>query len=280
VTAVTADAGADQRAADRDRRELLLLALPAGAVLLLGLLLVFAVGPAALVVAAVLAAALVALALFGADRIVLAAIGARPADPDALPRYHNLVHGLCLDAGIAEPRLLLIEASAPNALAFGSTPRHSTIAVTTGLLEGLNLVELEGVLGHQVELIRGHGARLRTVAVVLGGLAPALWYRGGLWRVLAWLAAPLVPLQRLLDQGAIQTEADERGALLTRYPPGLVHALVKVADQGQAPASARAVAHLWLVEPARPAAGDEPGWLWSGLDSRPLDERLSELREL
>jgi heat shock protein HtpX len=277
---MTADA-ADPSAAERDRRELLLLAVPAGALLLLGLLVSLLTDPLALVVAAVLASALVATALFASDRVVLAAVGARPADPDTFPRYHNLVHGLCLDAGVTRPRLLVLDHAAPNALAFGATPKRSWILVTTGLLDGLNLVELEGVLAHQVELIRGHGARLRTVAVVLGGLAPALWYRGGPWRVPAWLAAPLVPLQRLLDQAGIQTEADERAALLTLFPPGLVHALTKVAEAtGRGPASARAVAHLWLVEPARPGPADEPAWLWSGLRGRPLDERLTELREL
>jgi heat shock protein HtpX len=280
MTAVTATA-ADPVTADRDRRELLLLALPAGALLLLGLVLAFLLGPVVLVVAAVLASALVAFALFGGERIALAAVGARPSDADTYPRYHNLVRGLCLDAGIPAPRLLVIDADAPNALAVGSSPQHSAIVVTTGLLTGLNLVELEGALAHQVELIRGHSAKLRTVAVVLGGLAAVLWYRGGAWRTLAWPAAALVPLQRLLDQRVTETEADERGALLTRYPPGLIHALTRISDDpARLPSSARAVAHLWLIRPEPAGSDGEPGWLWSGLEPGPLDERLSELREL
>jgi heat shock protein HtpX len=219
------------------------------------------------------------LALLGAERIALAAVGARPADSDTWPRYHNLVQGLCLDAGIQAPRLLVVDAGAANALAVGGLPGRPAIVATTGLLERLNLVELEGVLAHEVELIRGHGARLRTVAVVLGGLASALWHAGGAWRPLAWLAAPLVPLQRLLGQRAIELDADERGALLTRYPPGLSAALTKLgADQDDLPAGARAVAHLWLVEP--PAVPGEPAWLSSGRERLALEERLTELREL
>ena len=275
----TADRGAAMRAAEADRRELLLCALPAGALLLLGLLLTFLLGPVAMIVAALLASALVALALLGAEGLVARATGARPADPDAYPRYHNLATGLCTDAGLRPPRLLLVEAEAPNALAFGGSQR-AAIVVTSGLLDALNLVELEATLAVLVERTRSHAAQLGTVAAVMGGLAGLLWYTGA--RGLAWLGAPLVPLQRLLPAGRIDFDADERGAMLTRYPPGLVGALTKAAaaDPAGTPAGARALAHLWLVEPPSGVRSEEPGWLWPGLERPSVDERIAELREL
>jgi heat shock protein HtpX len=274
-----ADQHTATNAAALDRRELLLCALPAGALLLLGLLLSFAVGPVAMIVAALLASALVALALLGAEGLVARATGARPADPDTYPRYHNLVSGLCLDAGLRAPRLLLVEADAPNALSFGG-PQRGAVVVTTGLLDGLNLVELEAALAVLVERTRSHAAQLGTVAAVMGGLAGLLWYTTG--RSLAWLGAPLVPLQRLLPARQIDLDADERGAMLTRYPPGLVGALAKAAaaDPAGTPAGARALAHLWLVEPPAGVRAEEPGWLWAGLERASVDERIAELREL
>jgi heat shock protein HtpX len=46
--------------------------------------------------------------------------------------------------------------------------------------------------------------------------------------------------------------ADAQGAMLTRYPPGLVSALKKIGASSQAMRSANnATAHLWLQQPSR-----------------------------
>ena len=77
---------------------------------------------------------------------------AGPSRPDAeeYPRLHNLVEGLCIAAGLPKPRVYIVDDVAPNAFATGRNPKHAAIAVTTGLLEKMNRVELEGVLAHEL----------------------------------------------------------------------------------------------------------------------------------
>ena len=87
---------------------------------------------------------------FDSDKIALAASRAKPADGPEYRRYHNLVEGLCIAAGLPKPRLYVVDDPAPNAFATGRNPKHAALAVTTGLLEMMNRVELEGVLAHEL----------------------------------------------------------------------------------------------------------------------------------
>ena len=91
--------------------------------------------------------------------------------PEEYRRLHNLVEGLCIAGGLPKPRLYVVDDPAPNAFATGRNPKHAAIAVTTGLLEKMNRVELEGVLAHELSHIqqlrhprldaRGHDGRRR-----------------------------------------------------------------------------------------------------------------------
>ena len=87
---------------------------------------------------------------FYSDKIALAASRAKPADGPEYQRYHNLVEGLCIAAGLPKPRLYVVDDPAPNAFATGRNPKHAALAVTTGLLEMMNRVELEGVIAHEL----------------------------------------------------------------------------------------------------------------------------------
>ena len=92
---------------------------------------------------------------FNSDKVALA-MSARQAGRRAHSTrgYHNLVEGLCIASGLPKPRLYIIDDDAPNAFATGRNPKHAAIAVTTGLLEKMNRVELEGVLAHELSHIR------------------------------------------------------------------------------------------------------------------------------
>jgi heat shock protein HtpX len=183
-----------------------------------------------------------------------AAIGGRPADPVVDARLHNLVDGLGGGAGVPKPELLVVEDPAPNACAFGTDPRHATLAVTTGLLATLSRVELEGVLARELAAIKVHETAPATVAVallrVLGPIGPvAAWVRR------TALATPAVAV-------------DASGVAITRYPPGLAAALEKLrADGASVRAGSAGTAHLWVVPPD-PALHP------------PLEERIEALREL
>jgi heat shock protein HtpX len=161
------------------------------------------------------------------ERAALRDAGAQPADPARLSRYHNLVEGLCQAARLPMPRLYVVDSDAANAFSIGRDPERGALVVTTGLLTGLNRVELEGVLAHELNHIWSWGARLATLGVALGRVP-------GLLRLVA-------PPRREFD-------ADEAGARLTRYPPGLVSALKKLAAADPPPIRPH-LGHLWIVAP-------------------------------
>ena len=106
----------------------------------------------------VIALVVVVIGTFGAywksDAVALAMSHAKPADPVEYARLHNLVEGLCIAGGLPKPRVYVINDPAPNAFATGRNPRHAAVAVTTGLLEKMNRVELEGVLAHELSHVK------------------------------------------------------------------------------------------------------------------------------
>ena len=121
------------------------------------------------VVALVVSGALAFASYWKADAIALAVSRAKPADPEQYQRLHNLVEGLCIASGLPKPGVYIIDDPAPNAFATGRNPQHAAIAVTTGLLEKMNRVELEGVLAHELSHIRNYDILVSTLAVTLVG---------------------------------------------------------------------------------------------------------------
>ena len=69
---------------------------------------------------------------------------------------------------------------APNAFATGRSPKHATVAVTTGLLSKLNDKELEGVIGHELAHIKNRDVMVMTwaslIVVVAGFLMQMLFW--------------------------------------------------------------------------------------------------------
>jgi heat shock protein HtpX len=227
-------------------------------VLAVGALLAMLAGFVVLLVAAVVALVLAVVAYLYADRVVLSLSHARPALADEEPRYHNLVEGLCVSAGLPKPELYLIDDDAPNSFATGRSPAHAAIVVTTGLLQKLSRMELEGVLAHELSHIRSNDTLVTSLGTALVGLPllPAGPLAGR-------LLASLVGRSR-------ERDADIGGVTLTRYPPGLAAALEKVRRNGPSavPAS-RATAHLWISSPLD--ADDGP---------TRLEARIAALRDM
>jgi heat shock protein HtpX len=259
---------------------------------------------AALAVSAVFAFA----SYWKADKIALAVSRARPADPQQYQRLHNLVEGLCIAGGLPKPGVYVIDDPAPNAFATGRNPKHAAIAVTTGLLQKMNRVELEGVVAHELSHIRNYDVLVSTLAVTMVGAVALLtdfairlmWWNGG--RVpregdrdngnnpLAFVGFALLILAPIIAkamQATIsrrrETLADVSACQLTRYPPGLISALEKLkADTTVTHAASTATAHLWIEQPMS-GVGDRGklGGIHRLFDTHPpLDERIALLREL
>ena len=267
-------------------------------------------GPAGLVIALVIAGGIAFASYWKSDAVALAMSHARPADPDRYARLHNLVEGLCIAAGLPKPRVYVVEDDAPNAFATGRDPKHAAIAVTTGLLEKLNRIELEGVLAHELSHVKNYDILVSTLAVTMVGLVALLsdfglrflWWGGprhrndqrdggggpaAIMAVLGFAMLLLAPVAAKLVQFAVSRRrealADVTGVSLTRYPPGLVSALEKLRDDTTVVHSgSRATAHLWIESPvARTDAEGKLAWLGRLFDTHPpLEERIQALREL
>ena len=79
---------------------------------------------------------------FYGDRAVLASTHAHKVTSEQEPRLHNIVEGIAIAAGVPKPEVYVVPEMAPNAFATGRDPQHSSIAVTQGLLDTMNRVEL------------------------------------------------------------------------------------------------------------------------------------------
>jgi heat shock protein HtpX len=296
--------------ASNKRRTVLLVVVTIAFLALVGYVigLAFGTGPAGLVVAFVLAAVLAISSYFYGDRLVLASTRARAVGPDEQPRLHNLVEGLAIAAGIPKPAVYVIPEQAPNALATGRDPQHGSIAVTEGLLAMMDRVELEGVIGHEMAHIQDRDILLGTVVATLVGAAVLMseflmrsWLWGGfrgrrgsdanggaaslivfalgfVLMVLAPIAAEVIRLSVSRNREYL---ADAQGALLTRYPPGLISALSKLQAAPTAMRSANnATGHLWLNQPSR-IDGDRTTTMEKLFSSHPpLAERIKRLEEM
>lgn len=266
-------------------------------------------GLAAVVVAAVVAIGVASLAHWKSDAVTLRVSRAQPADPLTYARLHNLVEGLCIANGLPKPAVYVIDDAAPNALATGRSAKHASVAVTTGLLELMDRVELEAVLAHELSHIKNDDIVVSTLAVTTAGLVTLAadltirmrWFNGGRrgrsgdrtggaapflgvvgLAVLA-LSPVLAPLLRFAVSGGRESLADSSAVEMTRFPPGLISALEKLGDDTTVvSASSRATAHLWIGAPV--ARVDEEGRLakWNRLfDTHPpIEERIAVLREL
>jgi heat shock protein HtpX len=217
------------------------------------------------------------------ERLALRALRAEPADPSRYPRYQNLVEGLCDELGLPLPKLWVVDSGAANALALGRNPAEATVVVTTGLLGQLNRVELEGVLAAELSHIRGSGARLGSMAVLLGagGLLLEARRRGGnpLLGAAGRALLALTPLRRMAVPVERHLWADEGAAYLTRYPPGLISALRKLGAQPDgASLSNLGLNHLWIVDPLDGRRGNGPERFFPS--HPPLEDRLENLRDL
>jgi heat shock protein HtpX len=259
-------------------------------------------------VALVIAAVMAVTSYWKSDAIALSVSRAVPADPATYQRLHNLVEGLCIAGGLPKPRVYIINDPAPNAFATGRNPQHAAIAVTTGLLEKLNRVELEGVVAHELSHIRNYDILVSTIAVTLVGSIALMtdlgirlmWWNGGRTAregdrdnganplaIFGFVLLILAPIIAKAMQAAVsrqrETLADVSACQMTRYPPGLISALEKLrADQTATHSASMATAHMWIEQPLSGVSdGGKLSFFHRMFDTHPpLDDRIALLKDL
>jgi heat shock protein HtpX len=262
-------------------------------------------GRGGLVLAVIVSMGMALVGYYSSDKIVLAISRAHPATKEEYPYLYNVVEGLAIAAGIPAPKCYVIDDTAPNAFAAGRKPQTAVICVTTGILEKLNRVELEGVIAHEMSHIKNYDVRLQTLVVVMAGIVALLsdWMlrtfmwgggrrrgrgrggdgaAGGILVLVGLALAVLSPLIATIIQLAVSRKreflADASGAMLTRYPAGLASALRKIsADTEPLEAANKATAHLYIVNPLKN--------IKSGVNRLfsthpPIEERIAALEKM
>ncbi len=241
------------------------------------------------------------------DKIVLSMTHARQIQKNDNPELFRLVENLSITAGLPIPRIYIIQEPAPNAFATGRDAEHAVVAVTTGLLERLERVELEGVIAHELSHIGNRDMLVSTVTVVLVGtvvLISDIFLRSLFWGslmggrrsrsgggqasgfiiVLAIIAAILAPIAATMLRLAVSRKreflADASGALLTRHPEGLARALEKIAaDPNELRAANNATAHLYFENPFK--GKHAKSWFTKlFMTHPPVEKRIKALRSL
>lgn len=235
------------------------------------------------------------------DKIVLKIYRARELDYDQAPDLHRMVAELSQRARMPKPRIYMVPSQTPNAFATGRDPDHAVVAVTEGILRILNPEELKGVLSHELSHIKNRDILIGSIAATLAGVIMILAHMarwaaifGGFSKdrdeegvgILGLLAMSiLAPIAAMLIQFAISRSreylADETGANISRNPRGLASALEKLTLASKKipleanPATARATAHMFIVNPL---VGKSMVNLFS--THPPLEERIKRLRAI
>ncbi|MEW6719643.1 MAG: M48 family metalloprotease [Thermodesulfobacteriota bacterium] len=263
------------------RMSALLFALLVGVFFLLGTVIGGAYGDVGngIALSAVLCVILGGAAYFNGSSIVLSLHDAAKADPERHRQLLNVVEEMRIAAGVPMPKVYVMPSAGMNAFAAGRRPEEASVAVTQGLLDGLNREELQGVIAHELAHVKSRDTLYNVCAAVLVGsiaLLADMFLRGTFFAhrgrsfggrrgggranaayiVLGILLALLAPLAAKILQMSISRQreyhADAAAAGFTRNPLGLASALSKIAAGGaQVPGENRGTQHLFIVNPLK-----------------------------
>lgn len=244
-------------------------------------------------------------AYFFSDKVALSTSGAKPIDLKN-PQHRELqriVENLSISQGMKTPGIYYIDDPAMNAFATGRSPEHAAMAFTTGILQGLERNELEGVAAHELSHIKNRDILVGTVVVVLVGflaIISDMFIRGAfrntggkgggdnkaqmIIMIVGVVFIVISPFIAKAIQLAISRKrellADATGANITRYPEGLAAALEKISQQNvPVKRAGTATAHLYFASPFKNKE-KKPGGFMQRLFSThpPIEERIANLR--
>jgi len=179
--------------------------------------------------------------------LVMRMYGARPVSHHQAPLLWQVMSALTARSGLASrPELFYVPSRMLNAFALG-TREQSAIAVTDGLLRQLDRDELIGVLAHEVSHIRSNDLWVMGLADLFSRATSLLSLLGQIllllnlplilfsqvtiswWAILLLIVAPnLSALAQLALSRTREYDADLNAARLTGNPEGLARALAKI----------------------------------------------------
>lgn len=225
--------------------------------------------------------------------IALKMNGAEPISKKDAPEFYSIVESLSITAGLPMPKLYIINDSSMNAFAAGTDPENSVICATTGLLENMDKVEIEGVMAHEISHIKNYDIRVSMAAValtaVIGMLSDiALRFiflndddedsKNPIALILGLFFVLISPLLATITRLAISRQreflADATAVSLTRYPDGLISALEKLKNNKPLKRQNSTTASLFISNPMK------QGFFQRLFSTHPpLDDRINRLKE-
>ena len=214
-----------------------------------------------------------------ADRLAVGLVRGRELPVGEAPGLHSTVERLAALAGVAKPRLYLIEDGLPRALAAGRGPRGSALAVSAGLLSAATPAELEAVLAHELAHVRNRDVVVQTSVVVLAATLLELSRIGGWFqRALLWFLGPVAAaFVHLMLSPKREFLADAAAAAICESPHPMADALVRL-DQAAEFVSFRgspATEPLYTINPFM-----DEGLAALFVTHPSVGERVRRLREL
>ena len=213
------------------------------------------------------------------DRVVLGLVGAKELPLGDSPALHASVSALAGLAGVPKPRIYVLRAGLPVALAAGRGPRGGAIAVSRGLLAAAPPAELDGLIAHELSHIRNRDVLVQSAAVVVAAaLIETSRVGGWLQRTLLFVLGPLAAaIVHLLLSPKREFAADRAAAALCGSPHGLADALTRL-DRAAELVEFRASAATEPLYTINPFA--EEGLAGLFVTHPPVEERVRRLRAL
>lgn len=225
--------------------------------------------------------------------ITLKMNGAEPISKKDAPEFYSIVESLSITAGLPMPKLYIINDSSMNAFAAGTDPENSVICATTGLLENMDKVEIEGVMAHEISHIKNYDIRVSMAAVALTAVIGVLSdivlrfiflndddedSKNPITLILGLFFVLISPLLATITRLAISRQreflADATAVSLTRYPDGLISALEKLKNNKPLKRQNSTTASLFISNPMK------QGFFQRLFSTHPpLDDRISRLKE-
>lgn len=225
--------------------------------------------------------------------ITLKINGAELISKKDAPELYSIVESLSITAGLPMPKLYIINDSSMNAFAAGTDPENSVICATTGLLENMDKVEIEGVMAHEISHIKNYDIRVSMVAValtaVIGMLSDIVLRfiflndddedsKNPITLILGLFFVLISPLLATITRLAISRQreflADATAVSLTRYPDGLISALEKLKNNKPLKRQNSTTASLFISNPMK------QGFFQRIFSTHPpLDDRINRLKE-
>ena len=225
--------------------------------------------------------------------ITLKMNGAEPISKKDAPEFYSIVESLSITAGLPMPKLYIINDSSMNAFAAGTDPENSVICATTGLLENMDKVEIEGVMAHEISHIKNYDIRVSMAAVALTAVIGVLSdivlrfiflndddedSKNPITLILGLFFVLISPLLATITRLAISRQreflADATAVSLTRYPDGLISALEKLKNNKPLKRQNSTTASLFISNPMK------QGFFQRLFSTHPpLDDRIKRLKE-